>query len=189
MDYQKQAKDFLESTGTTLKIEFLKRDKHFEDDTEKRNIYTCTLKRGLREYTFQFGDSIMNTYGNNDKVKRYLTELDITRIEQLKRKWKFSWKEIISFPILERFNNSWIVLTTSERKEIIRLLTTKPTEYDILAWLETEIFDSLQDFCDCFGYDADSIKANKIFDAVQDQAKNLQTLFNDSELERLAEIR
>lgn len=57
-DYQKQAADFLEMTGTTFICEFLKNDYHFKNDKDKRDIYRCTLKRGNREYKFNFGQSI-----------------------------------------------------------------------------------------------------------------------------------
>ena len=65
-EYEKQANDFLKSTGTTLNVEFKQHGKHFPDDTEKRDIYTVTLKRGQRKYKFNFGqctnDSITPEY-------------------------------------------------------------------------------------------------------------------------------
>ena len=56
-EYDKQATDFLKSTNTEFKAEFLKHDIHFEDD-EKRDIYKITLKRGDREFVFNFGQSL-----------------------------------------------------------------------------------------------------------------------------------
>ena len=53
-EYIKQASDFLSETNSTLNIEFLKRAIHFEGDTEERNIYKVTLKRGNREYIFDY---------------------------------------------------------------------------------------------------------------------------------------
>lgn len=54
-NYEKQAQEFLEKTGSTLKIEFLRNGKHFDDDTDVRDIYKVTLSRGSRSYTFNFG--------------------------------------------------------------------------------------------------------------------------------------
>lgn len=44
-DYEKQAQDFLDATGTTIEKKFLKCDKYFDDDKESRNIWEITLKR------------------------------------------------------------------------------------------------------------------------------------------------
>ena len=44
-EYQQQALDFLEKTNTTIDIKYEKFDKHFEDDTQKRDIYKITIKR------------------------------------------------------------------------------------------------------------------------------------------------
>lgn len=60
-DYQKQAQDFLDLTGSTLEINFLKHDKYFTDDKEARDIYEITLKRDNRSFVFTFGQSILKT--------------------------------------------------------------------------------------------------------------------------------
>ena len=73
--YEKQGTDFLKSTGTELKATFLKNDYHFVDDKDKRDIYKITLKRGDREYKFNFGQSLNNSnkfkinYGKLGKTK------------------------------------------------------------------------------------------------------------------------
>ena len=56
--YDKQAKDFLDQTNTTIKKEFLKFDKHFSTDKFKRCIFNITLTRGTRKYTFAYGSSL-----------------------------------------------------------------------------------------------------------------------------------
>jgi len=57
-EYDQQAKDFLDCTSTTIDIEFIKHDYHFIDDTDTRDVYKITLKRGRREYSFNFGQSL-----------------------------------------------------------------------------------------------------------------------------------
>lgn len=60
-NYEKQAVAFLESTNSTMKIEYLKNDLHFSTDTEKRDIYKVTLKRDTKSFKFNFGQSINKT--------------------------------------------------------------------------------------------------------------------------------
>jgi hypothetical protein len=66
-DYDKQAADFMEKTGTTMETEFIGNMFHFEDDKEKRDVYQMTLERAGKRYYFRFGQSIANS---GDKVKR-----------------------------------------------------------------------------------------------------------------------
>ena len=49
-EYNKHAEEFLKETGTEFKAEFLKHDIHFEGETDKRDIYLITLKRGERVF-------------------------------------------------------------------------------------------------------------------------------------------
>lgn len=63
-EYEKQAEKFLRDTNTEFKAEFLKHGLHFEDDKDKRDIYLITLKRGEKEYKFNFGQSLNDSDGN-----------------------------------------------------------------------------------------------------------------------------
>ncbi len=60
-DYLKQATDFLELTNTTLAVNYSKHDYHFINDTDRRDIYYCILKRGDKTFSFKFGDSVANS--------------------------------------------------------------------------------------------------------------------------------
>jgi len=66
----------------------------------------------------------------------------------------------------------------------------KPSTYDILASInyEQEAEESFEDFCDAFGYDSDSIKASKIFDAVKKMNADLKRVFSEEDLELLGEV-
>jgi len=68
-NYIKQAKQFLKDTNTTFKSKFYKYDKHFPSDTEKRNIYSITLRNSNHSYTFKFGQSINNTRTNTSPTE------------------------------------------------------------------------------------------------------------------------
>jgi len=60
-EYNKQAEKFLKETGTEFKVKFVKNGIYFDGDTEPRDIYLITLKRGYREFSFKFGQGINNT--------------------------------------------------------------------------------------------------------------------------------
>ena len=58
MDYQKQATDFLEKTGTKFYCVWKKYGKHFADDRDSRHIFKCTIRRGKKSFSLSFGQSI-----------------------------------------------------------------------------------------------------------------------------------
>lgn len=74
--------------------------------------------------------------------------------------------------------------TKSIRKEEIN----KPTNYDILACMTKYDPETFEDFCSNFGYDTDSKKAERIYNSVKDEYKNLCDLFNEIEMNELQEI-
>ena len=57
-DYEKQAQDFLESTGTELTVEYSHCGKYFPADKESRAVFEFTLCRAGKSYTGTFGQSI-----------------------------------------------------------------------------------------------------------------------------------
>lgn len=59
--YEQQAQGFLDRTGTSIDIVFLRKGKYFPKDKEERDIYDVTLKRGEQEYSFTFGQSLAKT--------------------------------------------------------------------------------------------------------------------------------
>jgi hypothetical protein len=71
-NYEQQANEFLQKTNTTVKIDFLKYDFHFSDDTQMRDIYIVTIKRGSRQFTVKFGSSL-----NDTRKKQAPTNYDI----------------------------------------------------------------------------------------------------------------
>jgi len=76
MDYIKQAEDFLTKTGASIEIQYIGHGKHFEDDKRTRDIYRFTLRNKGREYSGNFGQSIVNSgtatqmtsYDKNNKI-------------------------------------------------------------------------------------------------------------------------
>ena len=158
-EYDEQAEKFLKETGTEFKAEFLKYDKHFEDDKEPRDIYIITLKRGNREYKFNFGQSLYAS-------QKWILWLDEKRTTN-------SDIEAKKYPAGKRQLNK-------DFKE--------PSAYDVLTCLQKSEPDDFKNFCADFGYNDDSIKAEKIYKAVCEEFKNLKMLYSDAELEQLQEI-
>ena len=63
-DHEKQANDFLQKTGATLKADLLGNFPYFDSDKESRDVYQITITRGGRKpWTFRFGQSIRNSDG------------------------------------------------------------------------------------------------------------------------------
>ena len=89
-------------------------------------------------------------------------------------------------PILKESNSEAYEFALKEFKILEK--RTKPSSYDILACLTTYDPDTFENFCSEFDYDTDSKKAEKTYNAVLDEWKNIQALFTDKEIEQLAEI-
>jgi hypothetical protein len=177
-DYQKQANDFLMETGTEFKAEFLRHGKHFDDDKETRDIYQITLTREKRSYSFNFGQSInnseyliknVNTGRITHQVKR--DKVTVTRKETFSLRMAVG--RVLGFPL-------------QSCDELIE--PSAPTAYDVLACITKSDPGTFENFCGEFGYNTDSIKAEKTYRAVMDEWQNIKALWLDSEIERLQEI-
>lgn len=179
MDYDKQAKDFLKETNTTFEAEFLKYDKHFEGDTERRDIYTITLTRGSRSFSFEFGQSIQNSMQwipNTKYAKNLHKEKGYPRLAGESR--NLALKKIGIFYASQLMPKDFI------KNEHF----AEPSEYDVLTCLSNYDVGTLEEFCGDFGYNADSIKDNKIYEAVLKEYQNVCMLWNEEEIKKLAEI-
>jgi len=93
-----------------------------------------------------------------------------------------------------QFDFGQSIQSTQERAEAMRKAMPfypqafAPSNYDILACLQKTDPGTLHDFCLDYGYDEDSKKAEKIYDAVVKEYKGLCRLFSDKELEAMQEI-
>lgn len=77
-----------------------------------------------------------------------------------------------------KFGNS--ISDTLENKE--------PKPYNVLACLTTYDPEDFKNFCDSYGYEEDSRKAERTYKAVVEELENLKRLFTIEELEQLGEI-
>lgn len=163
--YDQQAVDFLYKTNTTIEMKFLKNDFHFEGDKEKRDIYLITIKRGNRQFSFNFGQSIVNS-------QHYVDTLN-------KRKYS-----VLGIGIGNNYK-----ITPEGLRDFCNLVKgTEPRNYDILACLTKYDPGTFENFCSEFGYDEDSRMAEKTYKAICEEYKNLCALFNEDEMDLLREI-
>jgi hypothetical protein len=197
IDYQKQGQDFLTETATTLTVEFKEYGFHFADDKDKRDIYKITLRRGSRSYMFDFGQSLADSsfklLRNNQEIKYSWFDKLTFNQDRDEVKLKYDLREGLGQPVLNK-NYGTVVKNRKLHPSLLKIgdLEIKapiaPSAYDVLACLTKYDPSTFEDFCDSYGYDKDSRKAEKIYFAVVEEYQNLKMLFTDAELEKLAEI-
>ena len=189
-EYEEQAQQFLKETGTEFKAVFFKHGKHFDEDDEERDIYEIVLKRGDREYKFKFGQSLdesgLRLFSNKERTKRtrhkgFKIPKEIReKIEQAKTQQERSQASLTFRRWFEKEHFSLSGLYWDFGKE--------PTAYNILASITSYSPDDFNNFCGEYGYDTDSRKAEKFYNAVCDEWKNIQILYSNEEIEKLQEI-
>lgn len=174
-EYEIQAQNFLDDTGTTMQVEFIKYGKHFDNDKENRDIYRIIISKDTtkRKFIFNFGQSInasgkyivINDFESDDFPVGWRVH-DLNNINRLIRKAK------------RRKHNFY-----KENKDF-----SAPSAYNVLACLTKNDPEHFEEFCACFGYDTDSRRAEEVYHAVVDEWKNVCALWSDTEIELLSEI-
>lgn len=176
-EYDIQAEKFLEKTGTTIDIKFLKHDKHFADDKEERDIYDVKLKRKNRSMTITFGNSL------NDSGFKLITVINTRNIPI----GDSSRQRFIDSPNLLRRHIEQHIKFNLGNKDKIKL-PVAPNAYSILACLTKYDPETFEDFCSEFDYNTDSRKAEETYNAVKEEWLKVCSLFSDEELSELQEI-
>lgn len=179
-DYKKQGEDFLTETGTTLEVtETVPQKKPLWcKDGEKHGIqYSVTLKNEYYSYTFDFWGSIADR-----------EMLDIAEDVQSRGAYSQSpqYFKLKDFLKREGFPIGMTALGIRAVEKVKDAI--KPSAYDVLACLDVLYSDNFDDFCADFGYDTDSIKAEKTYRASQEQDRALRRLFTVDQLEKLHDI-
>lgn len=184
--YDLDAERFLTMTNTNIKIEFLRHGPHFIGETDGRDIYKITLSRHPRSYFFEFGQSLVYS-GRARLCAGYCPHI------------KGESRECFQACQRRKYNPPCLICNTLEDAEIAmnhrrhgriykNMKHKAPGAYDVLAGLTTHDPGTHAEFCSDYGYDLDSIKGKTIYEAVRDEYLNLARLYNDHELEQLAEI-
>lgn len=171
-DYNLQAANFLRKTKSTLKIEYLKTaPMPWDNGDQGRDIYKITLKRDSRTYSFEFGQSLVHSgkYHLFDKPERGLAQT----VHGGKGTWSRDNEHIRHCG-----HNEWVKNSKFQA----------PSHYDILAALNPFMYaENVDDFALEYGYEKPS-EALRVFNAVKNEADQLQKLFNDNECQKLSEI-
>lgn len=169
-EYEEQAQEFLNRTGTAFTIAFARHAPYFDDKTPI-DVYTVTLTRGNRKYTFEFGQSIADS--GHKILDRYGKEL------------KFDWNQN------ERDTKKFRRAAQDYFQSLSGLKVREPVvpnAYEVLAALTKYDPESFENFCDEYGHDKDSRRIEKMYKAVQDEWDNICKLYTDEEIELLKEI-
>ena len=61
-EYDLQAEKFCQDTGLRIESEYIGHQLYFDDDKQRRAVYRVTLTRGGDSFSFNFGQSIVNSY-------------------------------------------------------------------------------------------------------------------------------
>lgn len=170
--YEQQAQEFLDNTQTSFFAKYLKTGKHFDDDKEERDIYEIELKRGKRLYKFNFGQSL-NDSGFYYTKGRQKIAIDRAYLD------KPNLSALIKGKDYNFLNNG--------KSDIIHY-PKSPTPYNVLACLTKSDPGTFEDFCSEFGYDTDSKRAERTYNAVREEWYNVSRLFTDKEIEAMQEI-
>lgn len=172
--YNEAAELVAQRLGLEWTVNFLKNDKHFEDDKDVRDIYKIGLKRGSRGFHFNFGQNIINSQYYQDSIAgRTYTLTGGCRTGNYK------------IDDMDKFKSSF---PDGGRQKLKLVKGKKPSLYSILCCLTKNNPGTFENFCSEFGYDEDSRKAYKTYTAVKEEYMNMCSLFNDEELELLSLI-
>lgn len=124
-------------------------------------------------------------YFPDDKESRDIYQITLTRGDRV---WSFRFGQSLANSNTEERKREieQVGFWTKEGKRL-RAEIKSPSAYDVLACITKHDPGTLQDFCNDYGYDIDSKKAEKIYFDVQHEWENVRYIFDDV-LSELAEI-
>jgi hypothetical protein len=163
-EYHKQAEDFAAKYNVEMKATYLGHFKRLGDRSTAN--FRITLKRGKKEYSFDYSDSINDSW-------RY-------------KEFNKAWQKGLPMRLKEEYYPE-----SAGRHSIgrwyVQSVVPKPHLYDILSCIQKYDPGTFEDFCGDFGYDTDSRSAEKIYYAVRDEGRAIEGMFSDC-LDELQEI-
>jgi hypothetical protein len=76
--FSKQAENFCKKHDVKINAEHIGYKKHFSDDVIERHVFKVTIKKGVKSFSFEFGQSIANSSKNptNYAILACLTKSD-----------------------------------------------------------------------------------------------------------------
>ncbi len=151
-------KTWLEQTDSKLRITFDRTGPFFDDDNQKRDVYSVELSRGGRTYTLQFGQSVA---------------------QSAQWRWESDWATTkYAFGPVRPIHGDY--KPNVDRRQ--------PSAGSVLMCLEYNNPGTFEEFCDEYGYDTDSRKAERTWRACGDQYLALAGMYSPDELEALGRL-
>ena len=173
-EYDLQAQKFVNDTQIRISKHYTGHRTHFNNDKEQRAAYSITIEREDKPaMAFFFGQSIANSYRIRSSYPHKNTLLADSQDDLVRH----------DVSIVAQKGGGKL-----NKGQLLEQARITPTDYDILTCITKSDPGLFDDFCDDFGYDNDSIKAQKTYFAVQQEWNQVRALFNETELEQLAEI-
>ena len=166
-EYNKQALDFLKKAHAKINIDFVGFAVNVMwNETARRALYRVAISTPRGQMEFDFWGSLFDT-----------EILMMTKNDYAKKRFK------CMYDYLDYSDKCTCVKELARKKE-----DAIPSEYDVLACMTHYDPGTFANFCADFGYDEDSIRATKVYFAVQEEWNNLCRIFTSEQLEELAEI-
>ncbi len=180
-EYIKQADEFLKLTGTKIQSVLIYNGKYFDGDTLNRDVYSVNITRKHAHINFKFGQSI-----NDSEKFELLTGKAKGRFLDAKGLFFDDPKQ--SIHVSELIKSSGQSINKGWTQHVKYHPGVTPSNYTILSALTKYDPGTFENFCSEFGYDTDSKKAEKTYNAVVEEWKNVQTIWSEEEIEELQEI-
>jgi len=151
-------KVWLEQTNSRLLITFDRTAPFFDDDNQKRDVYSVELSRGGRTYTLPFGQSV---------------------VKSAQWRWESDWATT-------KYEFGGRRPTYGDFK--LNADRCQPSAASVLLCLQTRSPGTFEEFCGEYGYDTDSRRAEKTWLACVEQYLALNDMYSEAELEALGRL-
>lgn len=169
VDYQNQARQFLNDCSATMSIVYVGRAKPTWDNYN-HDLYTWIIKTQRGQMTGNFYDSIRSTEIHH-----------MTLGEYIEKRFKCRASDA-----------SYTMEARADRELRAIKYEAKPTEYDILSCLEKYDVGSMDDFISDFGYEvkcvADMTNIITTYNNVVKEYNDVCRCFTAEQIEKLREI-
>lgn len=170
--YDTQAADFLAKHGLKLSLKQGTKECPWSHEGKSGNHYVVTILKDIRSSEPEKGGRIAFDFWGSIA--------DREALEKAKS----------SLARCQAYEHDVAMRTESIRQHERAIKEATPSAYGVLACISGDVHcpNTFQEFCDEFGYDEDSRKAEKQFKACHAFAQKLRAFFTEQEIEELSEI-
>lgn len=161
--------EFLKAEKITYNASFQGTKK---SDNWERDQFVITFTNGKNSESFEYGCGV----GHRLEVARNAYKLSDFQLSGVKKLQDLIGESRLDSTVLDLGGKVYAV---------------KPTQASVLYCLFSDAnsgSESFDDFCDNYGYNADSMKDFKIYQACMETAKKIRKLFTNEQRQQLAEL-